>query len=135
MSGFTIVGQRIDIGAFELGDAAVLEDLARQGGAGMIERGQFFQRFLIRARRAGDAGLALDRQFQLLEQHLAKLHQRADVEWMAGQRVNLLFDRFQLLAHVHAQAAQEREVETDAVEFQLGQHFNERHFHVVVELA
>src|SRR5262249_41641702 len=85
--------QRIDVGALELGDAAMLKDLAWQGGAGMVEHGQFFQRLLVRARRAGDAGSPLHRQLQLLEEDLSQLNEGADVEWMAGEFVNFLLDR------------------------------------------
>ena len=54
--------------------------------------------------------------------------------WPA-RAINLFFDGRQLLGHVAAQLLQQREVEADAVEFQLGQHFDQRDFQIVVELA
>ena len=56
------------------------------------QRGQLFQRLLVGARLARDAGPLLDGQLQLVEQHLAQLRQRADVELLPGQRVDLLLD-------------------------------------------
>ena len=64
------LGQRVEIRSFELGELPLLDDLGRQ----RMLQGQPFEHVLVGA-RAGLRPLE-DRQFQLLEQHLAQL-QRA----------------------------------------------------------
>ena len=84
--------QRIDVGALQLGDLPVLQDLPRQGATGHVQRGQLVQRLLVGARRPGDPRAALHWQLQFVEQHGAQLRQRADVERVPGQGLNLLLD-------------------------------------------
>ena len=99
--------QGIDIGALELGDLAVLEDLPGQCGRGVIERGQLFQRLLVRAGGPGyPRSCAAAASLQLVEQHRPQLHQRVDGERMARQAVYLFLDLLQLPAHVRAELAQ-----------------------------
>ena len=74
-------GQRVQVRALELRELAMLQE---QGGKRVLE-GQLFQNVLGRALLA--AGRLLQRgQFQLVEEHLAKLGPRVDVEGPAGQR-------------------------------------------------
>ena len=81
-------------------DLAVFEDLARQGRPGVFQRRQLLQRLLVGAGLVLHAGPSLHRQFQLVEQHLAQLRQRADVELVPGQGVDFLLDAGQLLLHL-----------------------------------
>ena len=104
--GIDQLGQGIDIRPLELGNLPMFKDLARQTGAGMIEGGQLFQRFLIGAGGPGDPRLALRRQFEFLEQHLAQLHQRVNGERVAGQGIDLCFDLAELLLHLLAELTQ-----------------------------
>ena len=81
-------GERIEVGALELRELAMLQ---QQGGKRVLER-QLLQNLLGRALLA--AGRLLQRrQFQLVEEHLAELRARVDVERAAGQRVDLGLDR------------------------------------------
>ena len=97
--------------------------------------GQSFQRFLIGAGLAVDGRLAVGAEALFLEQHLAQLLDRGDVELTARQLVNALFEIDQLPIHVRAEAVQIRHVEADAVEFHVGEHVDQRNLQVVVEAA
>ena len=55
------------------------------------------------------------------------------LERVSGEVVNLLFEFGQPPRHVGAHALEQGHVEADAVEFQFGQHLDERHFQVVVQ--
>ena len=77
--------QRVDVRAFELRVLAVLDDLCRQ----RVGLGQLFQDVGIGA-RAG-FGFLDDRQAEFLEQDLGQLFGRADVERVAGELFDFLF--------------------------------------------
>ena len=89
--------QFVGVGALELGEAAVLQDL---GGQRKV-LGQLGQHLFIRARRAGGR-LLLDGQTELSEQDFANLLGAADVEGLAGQLVQLLLQQHQALAEFMA---------------------------------
>ena len=79
--GMHKLGQRVQVGALELRELAMLQ---QQGGKRVLER-QLLQDVLGRALLA--AGRLLQRrQLQLVEEHLAELRPRVDVERAAGQR-------------------------------------------------
>ena len=109
----------------------MLDNQARQ----RVQRGQVFQRLLAGAGFTGDAGLALGRQLQLIKQHLTKLLRRSDVELVPGRLVNLALDLLQFPRHFPAQPLEQRHVEPDAVELQLGQDLDQRDFQIIVESA
>src|SRR5207247_3898580 len=76
-------GQRVRVGALELGEAAMLEDLA---GQRLAER-QLAQH--VGVRRGPGLRASQDRQLELLEEDLRELLGRGDRELLAGQRVDL----------------------------------------------
>ena len=91
--------QRVDVRVLELRELAVLDDLRRQ----RMRCGQLFEHVGVGAR----AGLCFldDRQAELLEQHLGELLRRADVERMAGEFFDFLFELREPLAVAGAQSA------------------------------
>ena len=80
--GCTSVRQRVDVGALQLRQRAPVEDQARQ----VVGERQLLEHLDRRGRRAGRAGPLQHRQLQLLEQDVAELLRRVDVEVLAGQR-------------------------------------------------
>ena len=122
-------GQGVDVGALQLRQAAPVEDQARQ----VVREGQVFQHLDRRGRRARRAGALQHRQFQLLEEHLAELLGRADVEGFAGLRVNLGGERAHLLFHVGGLARERLGVDAHADAFECRQDRHERQLEVAVD--
>ncbi len=89
-------GQRIRVGAFQFRKAAPVEH-----GAGQLValRGQRFQHVGIGRPGAG-LGLAAAGDALLVEKDFAELLGRADVEALAGEFVNLVFEARHLLREV-----------------------------------
>ena len=77
--------QLVGVGALELGQRAVLEQLGGQ----RIVLGQLLQHFLVRAARAG-GGLLDHRHAQLVEEDLSQLLGRGQIEGLARDLVSLL---------------------------------------------
>ena len=71
-------------------------------------------------RLAGLVGPLLHGQLHLVEQDLAELHRRGDVERLAGHGVDRFLDGVELGLHLDGQFRQDRQVEADAVVLQLG---------------
>ena len=86
--------QRIDVGALELCVVAIFDDFGGQ----WMEQGQLFERLGIHARPR--LGPLHDGQFQLLEQQIAKLNPRVDVELAAGDLKNLPLQPHDLLVEL-----------------------------------
>ena len=86
--GVDIGGQCVGIGALELGEQAPVEDFARQLVA---LGGKLLERARIRAPGAG-LGAPPSGQAHLVEQDLAELLRRADIEILAGKLPDLVFE-------------------------------------------
>ena len=121
--------QGIDVRALELGVVPVLDDLRRQ----RMQQRQLFEHFGVHA-RAGLRPLD-DRQLQLLEQQLAELNPRVDVELAAGDLKDLPLQPHDPLVELAGQLAQPRHIDADAVELHLGQHVDQRHLQVGEQLV
>ena len=104
------LGQLVGVGALELGQAAVLQQLGRQ----RVVFGQLFQHLFVGAARAG-GGLLDHRHAQLVEEDLAQLLGRAQVEGLAGDLVGLLLQRVDALAHFVALFGQGGRVDQHAI--------------------
>ena len=106
------LGQFVGVGALELGQSAVLQDLGRQGKV----FGQFFQHFLVRAGGAG--GRFLDhRQAQFDEKYFPDLLRTSEVEGLAGKVLRILLQLQDALAQGVALRRQRRGVDEHAVAF------------------
>ena len=87
--------QGIGIRVLELRVLPILHDLSRQF---MVLR-QFVQHVDI---GAGPCFRLLDDwQLQLVEQHVGQLQSRVDIEWLAGQLINLDLQLFNLFRKFH----------------------------------
>ena len=120
--------QRVDVGALQLGEAAPVEDQPRQ----VVGQREFFEHFHRRGRRARGARALQHRQLQLVEEHLAELLGRADVERLAGLPEDLGGQRVHLVFHPRGLAAEGVRVDLHADAFQAGQNRHERQFELVV---
>ena len=98
--GWISVGQRVDVGALELGELAVLDDLGRE----RMWSGEFFEDVGVGA--GAGLGFLDDRQPQLVEQDFRELLGRVDVERVAGELFDLLFELLQPLAVPIAELAE-----------------------------
>ena len=87
--GIDQIRESIDIGPFEVGNLAVLQNLLRQR---MPKCRQPLERCLIGARFARNIRPPLRRQFQLLEEDLPELLGGSDVERMPSKLMNFLLD-------------------------------------------
>ena len=136
VAGVHPAGVRVDhfhqlfgVGAAQLGQRAVVQDQARQ----LVLVGDGFQRVLV------GGGLALrgfhyDRQVQLLEQQRLQLLGRVQVELAPGDLEGAGLDRQHPRGQVAALAAQFVGVDQHAVFLDPGQHLDQRHFDLVVDL-
>ena len=114
--------QRVDVGALQLLQAAPVEDESRQVVCGR----QFLEHLHGRRDRARLAGALQRRQFQLLEQDLAELLGRVDVELDAGQIEDLPAQRGQLAFEMGRLRGQHGFVDPDAGLLDADQHANQR---------
>ncbi len=86
--GMDIGGERVRVGALELGEQAPVEHSARQV---MAFRGKLFERGRVRTPGAG-LGAAPPGEAHLVEQDLAELLRGADIELLAGKRPDLVLE-------------------------------------------
>ena len=120
--GIELAHQRVGVGALELGELAMLQDLH---GQRMALRGEIVEHRGIRGPRAVLVALAT-RQLLLVEQDLAQLLGARDVEFAAGDLVQLDLERGQPLLELGAEALQFRGVDLDAGAFHAQQHGDQR---------
>ena len=121
--------QLVGVGALQLREAAVLEQLARQRVVG----GELLQHVLVGRRRAA-RGLAADRQAELAEQDLADLLRAAEVERLAGDVVGLLLERGHALGELLALRREQRRVDQDAGALDPAEHGRGRHLDAPVDV-
>ena len=121
--------QRIDVGALELGELAVLEEQPREGMA----RGELLEHLGIGA-RAGLRPLH-DRQTELVEEHGADLDRRGDGEGVPGQEVDLPLERGKTLGVARGEPLQQRRVDPHPVVFHRGEDRGEGDLDVLEERA
>ena len=120
-------GQLVGVGRFQLGQAAVVEDQLRQR---MIQR-EFLQGVFIGRRRAARR-LFLRFQAELVEQNLAQLLRRVQVERLAGGLMRLAFQFHHLQRQRAGMRAQQVGVELYAGAFDAAQDRQQRHFDIAV---
>ena len=120
-------GQRVGVGALELRELPVLEDLPGEG----VAEGQLLQHVHI----GGVAGLgALDRrELQLLEEHDGELLRRVRVDRLAGELVDLPEERVELGVELLGELSEPLRVGPDPDLLQVGQDGNQRHLEGLVE--
>ena len=106
------LGKLVGVGALELGQAAVLQDLGRQRKI----FGQLLQHLFIGAGRAG-GGLLDHRQAELAKKNLADLLGTAQIEDLPGQRVGLGLEFHDALAQRMALRGQGGSVYAHAIAF------------------
>ena len=104
------LGQFVGVGALELGQAPMLQDLGRQ----RIVFGQLFQHFFVGAGCAG-GGFLDHRQAELSEENLANLLRAAQVEGLACQGVGFALELQDALAQLMALQRQHGPVNQHAV--------------------
>ena len=116
--------QGVGVSPLQLGKGAVLQHL---GGDRMI-LGQFGQDLDI----SGPAGFGLPAlgQLELLEQNLAQLLRRSNIERPTGQFVDDRFQILQLGGHVRRQGIEKIGVDADAGLLHVDQNLQQGHFHV-----
>ena len=124
VAGLDERGQRVDIGALELGVLAVLEQLRRQ----RMERGEFLEHLRIGA-RAGLRPLH-DRQPELVEEHGPHLERRGDREGVAGEGVDLPLEGRKPRRVVGRERGEHAAVDPHAAEFHVGEHRASGSLHV-----
>ena len=121
--------QRVEIGALELGKLAMLQ----QERGERVLLGQLLEHVLRGAPIA--AGSLLERrQLELLEEHLAELRARVDIERPAGQLVHVLLERRQPLGEIAGQLPQPPGVNLHPGALHPGQDRDQGPFHLLVQL-
>ena len=126
--GIDHLRQLVGVGVLELGDAAVVEDQPRQ----RVVEGELLQHLLVGRRRLGRR--ALDhRQALALEQDLAELLGRVEVEGLARRLVGARFEFEHAAAELVALPRQRRAVDQHAVALHAVEHLGHRQFDVAVE--
>ena len=127
--GVDHVGQRLDVGAAQLGQLAPLED-AIDDRVGVDEA-----LHLLGVGGVALRGLARFGQFELVEEHAAELLGRADVELVSGVLVNLRRDRLDFAVELLVEVFEDVGVERDAGQFHVDEDRDQRQFELAVELA
>ena len=122
--GIDIAGQRVGIGAAQLGQAAPFQHFL---GDVMALGRHFFQHIDIGGPGAG-LGLAPAFQAHLAEQDIAQLLGRADIEILARQLVDFGFQPALRLAEIIGQPAQQFGIDGDPGPLHVGQHHHQRPF-------
>jgi hypothetical protein len=120
--------QLVGVGRLELRERAVLE---QHLGQRMVRR-ELLQHLLVGGGLPG-RGLPRDRELHALEQDLAELLGRAQVERAAGELVGLLLEREHALAERPALAAQQIRVDQHAVALHPEQDLAHRHLELAVD--
>jgi hypothetical protein len=93
--------------------------------------GELLQHFFVGGRRAARR-LLHDRQLQLLEEDLADLLRRAEIEFAAGQLVRLPFELDEPRRDLVALRVQQRVVDQHAGALHLAQHQRHRHLDLAI---
>ena len=114
--------QLVRVRRLELRQRAVLEQDLRQ----RIVGGELGQHVLV-GRRLSGRGLAQRRQLHLVEQDLAQLLRRGEVERLPGELIRLLLEREHLLAELAALRGEQRRVDHHAVALHPEQDLAHRH--------
>ena len=120
------LGQLVGVGALELGQAAVLQQLGRQR---VVQR-QFFQHLFVGAARAG-GGFLHHRHAQLVKENLTQLLGAGQVERLAGNLIRLGFQPHDALAQFVALRGQCGCVDQHAIALDAKQRFAAGHFQCV----
>ena len=120
--GIDLAHQRVGVGAFQLGELAVLEDLHRQR---MALRREVFQHRGVGRPGAVLVALAAG-QLLFVEQDFAQLLGRADVELAAGDLVDLALEFGQPLLEVGTEPLELQRIDLDAGGFHRQQHRDQR---------
>jgi hypothetical protein len=118
-------GQRIDVGRLELLHGAVVEDLPRQ----LVDERELFEDVLGGRGGAGLGRLLPALEAEAIEEDVAQLDRRVDVELALGQHVDLPGQGVELPLHVAAHRGEERDVDPDPRDLEVGQDLHERHLH------
>jgi hypothetical protein len=124
-------GQRVEVGALELLELAVLED--ERGD--LVMRGEVFEHVL---RGGDDLALALLGrlgQVHLVEEHVAELLGRVDVEAVAGAGVDALGEVVDGDGEARGHLAQQIGVDADAGLLHAEEHGDEREVDVLVDVG
>ncbi len=121
--------QGVDVRRLELLDLPVLEDEPRQ----LVHERELLEHVLGRGRRARLRGLLAGAEREAVEEDLAQLDRRVDVELALGLLVDARRERAELLVHVAAHRAQERHVHLHARALHVGEDGDERPLHLVVD--
>ena len=117
-------GQGVDVRALELGELAVFQHLAHD----LVFRGQRLQNVDRGGARLPLAVFHRRGQLQIVEQHVAQLLRRADVERPAGEPVDVRGEARDLRLHQRGEALQFVVVDADAGAFHARQHAGQREF-------
>ncbi len=123
--------QRVHVRALELGELPVFEHLAHD----LVLGRQFLQHVGRGGNRLALAVLHRRRQLQILEQNVAQLLRRADVERLARQRVDLAGEPRDLAFHQPREPLQLRRIDADAGPLHARQHAGQRQFDGGVQFA
>ena len=114
--------QRVNVGALELGNFAVLKNQTRQ----LVLRRQLFEH-VSRCRDAPGLRLAAHIEIQLLK-NLTELYRRVDVELLAGKLIDLRRQPRQFLLHLAARGVERLRVYAHAHALHLKEYLDERQF-------
>ncbi len=115
--------QRIHVRRLELREATEVEDLLRQRMLASETREHVYV-----GRQTGLAAAdSARRDLQLLEQHFAKLRRRVDVEFAAGERVNLGEQCAQARVELGAHRRQPLRIDSYAAKLHAREHGDQRH--------
>ena len=120
-------GQRVGVGALELGDAAIVEDALDDGMCASDHR----QRLFVGGELAGGRLLRLLDQLEFVEEHFAELLVRVHVELASGQPLDVGLGGGHLLGELHAEVGQHGGVDPDAFQLHRGERGQHGHFDFV----
>jgi len=121
--------QRVDVGRLQLGQLPVLEDR----GDDFVLVPQRLERVCV-GRVAGLRALA-DGKPEVFEEDLGELLRRVQVEFLAGQLLDLGFEGGELAAQLVLHVLQVGHVDRDALRLHVGQHAGERQLDLVEEVV
>lgn len=113
--------QRLDVGAEQLLEGAVIEDFSHDG----VALAQRFEHLLRRGVLPALGALGLGVEAQFAKEHLAHLSRRGDGEAVARQGVDLALDGLHALSEKAARGGQGPGVEAHAGALHVGQHGHE----------
>src|SRR5918992_4288707 len=127
-AGVDQLRQRVDVGALELGELAVLDDQTRQ----LVLRRKLFEH-VYGGRDSPGLGLASDLEIKLLE-NLPELNRRVDVELLTGKLVNLRREPRQLFLHLAPGLVERCRVHADPYALHLEKYLDQRQLDLRVDL-